>query len=63
MEHVKIEIHENNKKFENRYNGALAEITRNGKLIRLDLENITPESLPHEIGHMTLKAPFETNLE
>jgi hypothetical protein len=61
MEDVKIEIHENNKKFQNK--DGLAEITKDGKTIRLDLENITPESLPHEIGHMTLKALFKGNPE
>jgi hypothetical protein len=59
LKDVKIEIHDNNNKFQNK--DALAEITADGKTIFLDLEYITPESLPHEIAHMTLRALFKGN--
>ena len=52
MEDVRIEVHENNKKFEN--TDAVAEISKNRKVIRLDLENITRESLPVSYTHLTL---------
>ena len=61
MENVRIEVHENNKKFKNK--DALAEISADRKKIFLDLENITAESLPHEIAHMTFKALFHSNPE
>jgi hypothetical protein len=59
LKDVKIEIHDNNNKFQNK--DALAEITADGKTIFLDLQNITSESLPHEIAHMTLRALFKGN--
>mgnify|MGYP003641264292 CR=1 FL=1 len=57
----KFEGQDNNKEFENK--DALAEFDKTNKKIRLDLSKIDEGSLPHEIGHMTLKALFNSNPE
>ena len=61
FEGYKFEVHENNKKFQNK--DARAEFDSANRKIRLDISKIDEGSLPHEIGHITLKALFKSDPE